>query len=45
VEVIGSGKQSSLLQYGNNYCRKNFYSKGPKRETVAKNFVELTITA
>ncbi len=25
VEVIGSGKHSSLLRYGNNYCRKKFY--------------------
>jgi hypothetical protein len=29
VEVIGSGKHSSLLRYGNNYCRKMFYSTGP----------------
>jgi hypothetical protein len=29
VEVIGSGKHSSLLQYGNNYCHKKFYSTGP----------------
>jgi hypothetical protein len=29
VDVIGSGKHSSLLQYGNNYCRKKFYSTGP----------------
>jgi hypothetical protein len=28
MEVIGSGKHSSLLQYGNNYCRKKFYSTG-----------------
>ena len=27
--MIGSGKHSSLLQYGNNYCRKKFYSTGP----------------
>ncbi len=25
VEVIGSGKHSSLLRYSNNYCRKKFY--------------------
>jgi hypothetical protein len=24
--VNGSGKHSSLLQYGNNYCRKMFYT-------------------
>jgi hypothetical protein len=28
VEVIESGKHSSLLPYGNNYCRKKFYSTG-----------------
>ncbi len=28
VEVIGSGKHSSLLQYDNNYCCKKFYSTG-----------------
>jgi hypothetical protein len=27
--VIGSGKPSSLLWYGNNCCRKKFYSTGP----------------
>jgi hypothetical protein len=27
--VIGSGEHSSLLQYGNNYCRKRFYSTSP----------------
>ncbi len=26
---MGSGKHSSLLRYGNNYCRKKFYSTGP----------------
>jgi hypothetical protein len=29
VKVIRSGKRSSLLRYGNNYCRKKFYSTGP----------------
>jgi len=29
VEVSGSCKHSSLLQYGYNYCRKKFYSAGP----------------
>ncbi len=29
MEVIGSGKHSSLLRHGNNYCRKKFYSTGP----------------
>ncbi len=28
--MIGSGKHSSLLQYGNNYCHKKFYSTGPR---------------
>jgi hypothetical protein len=28
--VIGSGKHSSLLRYGNDYCRKKFYITGPK---------------
>jgi hypothetical protein len=32
VEVIGSRKHSSLLRYGNNYCRKKFYSTGPSIE-------------
>jgi hypothetical protein len=26
----GGGKHYNLLQYGNNYCRKKFYSTGPK---------------
>jgi hypothetical protein len=30
VEVIGSGKYSSLLRYGDNYCCKKFYSTGPR---------------
>jgi hypothetical protein len=29
VEVIESGKCSSLLQYGSNDCRKKFYTTGP----------------
>ncbi len=29
VEVMGSGKRSSLLRYSNNYCCKKFYSTGP----------------
>ncbi len=29
MEVIRSGKHSSLLLYGNNYCCKKFYSTGP----------------
>ncbi len=28
----GSGKHSSLLRYGNNYCRKKFFSLGPRRK-------------
>ncbi len=36
VEVIGSGKHSSLLQYGNNYCRKKFYSTGPRGQFKLK---------
>ncbi len=35
MEVIGSGKHSSLLWYGNNYCRKKFYSTGPSREGIS----------
>jgi hypothetical protein len=31
MEVIGSGKPSSLIPYGNNYCCKKFYSTGPRR--------------
>ncbi len=27
-KVIDSGKHSSLIQYGNNYCRKKSYSTG-----------------
>jgi hypothetical protein len=33
VEVNGSGKHSSLLQYGNNYCHKKFFSTDPRKET------------
>ncbi len=29
AKVNGNGKHSSLLQYGNNYCRKVFYSTVP----------------
>jgi hypothetical protein len=29
MEVIGSGKHSSLLRYGNNYCRKSFIVQAP----------------
>jgi len=29
VEVIGSGKHSSLSRYGNNYCRKSFIVQAP----------------
>jgi hypothetical protein len=32
VEVNGSSKQSSLLQYGNNYGRNKFYSTAPRAE-------------
>jgi hypothetical protein len=28
VEVKGSGKHSSLLQYGNNYVCEKFYGRG-----------------
>jgi len=28
--VNGSGKYSSLFDYGNNYGRKKFYSTGPR---------------
>ena len=37
MEVIGSGKHSSLLQYGNNYCRKKLYSTGPRTEKEKKD--------
>ncbi len=30
MEVNASGKHTSLLRYGNNYCRKKFYSTGPR---------------
>ncbi len=30
MEVNGSGKHFSLLRYGINYCRKKFYSRGPR---------------
>ncbi len=36
--MIGSGKHSSLLQYGNNYCHKKFYSTGP-RTTFCQSFI------
>ncbi len=29
MEVNASGKHTSLLRYGNNYCRKKLYSTGP----------------
>jgi hypothetical protein len=29
AQLNGSGKHSSLLRYGNNYCCKMFYSTGP----------------
>jgi hypothetical protein len=29
VEVLGTANHSSLLRYGNNYCRKKFYNTGP----------------
>jgi hypothetical protein len=28
--VTDNGKPSSLLRYGNKYCRKKFYSTGPR---------------
>jgi hypothetical protein len=28
MEINASGKHTSLLQYGNNYCRKKFYGTG-----------------
>ncbi len=35
-----NGKHSSLLQYGNNYCRKKFYSTGPR----GKSFTGLVLS-
>jgi hypothetical protein len=32
--VTDNSKHSSLLQYGNNYCRKKFYSTGPWIQTL-----------
>ncbi len=34
--MIGNGKHSSLLQYGNNYCRKGVYSTGPSIEGITE---------
>jgi hypothetical protein len=42
VEVMGSGKHSSLLRYGNNYCRKKFYSTGPWRYNLSQNLRKIT---
>ncbi len=36
--MIGSGKHSSLLRYGNNYCHKKFYSTGPWFSTQTFGF-------
>jgi hypothetical protein len=30
MEVTDIGKHSSLLQYGDSYCRKKLYSTGPR---------------
>jgi hypothetical protein len=43
VEVIGSGKHSSLLRYGNNYCCKKFYSTFPETNALAY-FVDMLVT-
>ncbi len=32
----GTGKHSSLLRYGNKYCRKKFYSTGPSCGDILK---------
>jgi hypothetical protein len=32
----GSSKHSSLLWYGNNYCRKMFYRIGPRLTTLVR---------
>ncbi len=37
----GSGKHFSLLRYGNNYCRKKFYSAGLKFVDNFYDFVSL----
>jgi hypothetical protein len=38
VEVIASGKHSSLLRYNNNYCHKKLYSTGPLSKNLS-NFI------
>ncbi len=40
----GSGQHSSLLQYGNNYCLKKFYSTGP-HESMFQPFFCITDAA
>jgi len=41
VEVNGNGKHSSLLRYGNNYCRKKVLSTGPWLiKTKARVFIQ-----
>jgi hypothetical protein len=42
AEVMGIGKHSSLLRYGNNYCHKKFYSTGPWREKMGKQFYNIS---
>jgi hypothetical protein len=44
----GSGKHSSLLRYGNNYCRKKFYSTGPwglYRKTYYGRNLHISVTS
>jgi hypothetical protein len=49
VEVNGSAKHSSLLQYGNNYGLKRFYSASPwlqveiYMKSVAASFRQLAV--
>ncbi len=41
VELNGSSKHSSLLKYGNDYRRKNFYSQSPAKLSDKKQTVKL----
>jgi len=40
VEVIGGCKHSSLLLYGNNYCRKKFYSIGSSLRIILQTVLK-----
>jgi hypothetical protein len=38
-----SGKHTSLLPYGSNYCRKKFYSAGPSGLVTIKVLTDVII--